>query len=507
MNVLGRLSIPRKLTFIIMATTFAALLLAAGGFVTHEILTFRSSMVQEMTSLAEIVGANSTAALSFNNEEEAAEILNTLRTEPNIVAGAVYGPEGNLFASYSSVDQGQSAVVPARVPGPGHRFHSTFYFQTLPIVLQGERIGSIYSSVRHPAPRRPPAEIPGDHGAGPERRRRLRLLGLLPPAAGRVPADSQPRPHHARHLPQQGLRRPRDPHERGRDRRADGRLQRDARGDHGSRSGAERDPRGPGTARDRAEAGDRGAAPGGAEPGPDGRHPGSDHRRGGHRRRRRTDPLRQPGGTAAAGAPARARAAAHAPDRPGAGSRGAAPPGWRAGRSGPRRRLERGVVLPRRAGPGRRVLPGGAGPPDFGRGGGVLFHDRPRHHRPARGRAGPGPGAGLAGRQGRDPDPGADAGQRRAGQGRPPQGRVPGQHESRTPHSAEHRSRPGRIAAGGDLRPGQRTPGAVASEPGRERPAPALADQRHSRPLQGRGRHGRAGDGSRSTCPKSAGPA
>src|SRR6266567_886839 len=94
-------SIQRKQTWIIMLTCCVALLLACATFVTYELLTFRKEMTRNLTTLAEIIGNNSTAALDFNDEKAAEETLAALRAEPNIVAACLYTKNGEVFARYS----------------------------------------------------------------------------------------------------------------------------------------------------------------------------------------------------------------------------------------------------------------------------------------------------------------------------------------------------------------------------------------------------------------------
>src|SRR5438477_12492205 len=94
-------SIQRKQTSIIMLTCCAALLMACASFVGYELLTFRKEMTRNVTTLAEIIGNNSTAALDFNDNKAAEETLAALRAEPNIVAACLYTRSGQVFARYS----------------------------------------------------------------------------------------------------------------------------------------------------------------------------------------------------------------------------------------------------------------------------------------------------------------------------------------------------------------------------------------------------------------------
>src|SRR6266849_1868409 len=92
--------IQRKLMTIILLTSGAVLLLTCSAFFVYELLTFRQTTVRQLTTLAEIIAANSTAALAFQNQSDAQEILAAVKAERHIVAACLYDHEGKLFAKY-----------------------------------------------------------------------------------------------------------------------------------------------------------------------------------------------------------------------------------------------------------------------------------------------------------------------------------------------------------------------------------------------------------------------
>ena len=104
-------SIHRKLLLIVLATTFAGLALAAVSLVIYEAGAYRQARVNELASLASIIGQSSIAALQFDDPRAASENLALLRIRPNILAGAIYGANGTLFASYA-----QKGSVPTSLP-------------------------------------------------------------------------------------------------------------------------------------------------------------------------------------------------------------------------------------------------------------------------------------------------------------------------------------------------------------------------------------------------------
>src|SRR6266849_2996371 len=136
-------SIRRKLKLTIMLTSSVALLLACTVFITYDRYTFRRGKVEDLTALADIIGSNSTAALAFSDADSAREILGALRAKQHIVAACVYGRDGRVFASYA---RGNPATpfAPPPVEGEGSRFGSNQLVVFRGIVLDGEKIGTVY---------------------------------------------------------------------------------------------------------------------------------------------------------------------------------------------------------------------------------------------------------------------------------------------------------------------------------------------------------------------------
>lgn len=142
MKKLRNPSIQQKQTWIIMLICGVALLCACGSFVGYEVIAFRREMVRNLTTLAEILGNNTTAALDFNYEKAAEEKLAALRAEPNIVAACICTKEGRVFASYSR-NTAKTVVAPTML-AEGHSFHDDHLLLLKSINSKGERIGSVY---------------------------------------------------------------------------------------------------------------------------------------------------------------------------------------------------------------------------------------------------------------------------------------------------------------------------------------------------------------------------
>src|SRR5213594_4265224 len=135
--------IKRKLTAILLLISGLVLLLTSAAFVTYQVVTFRQRMRDNMATRARILAANSTAALAFANEADAAEILAALKYDPHTVAAALYRQDGRVLATYPV---GATAdVIPAAPQLDGYRFEGSRLVGFTP-VAQGEnqRLGTLY---------------------------------------------------------------------------------------------------------------------------------------------------------------------------------------------------------------------------------------------------------------------------------------------------------------------------------------------------------------------------
>ncbi|MGH7956399.1 MAG: PAS domain-containing protein, partial [Opitutaceae bacterium] len=133
--------IRRKLMLIILIISLAVMLLMGGAFFVYEFLTFRKTTVRQLTTLGEILAANSTAALAFRNESDAGEILSALKAERHIVAAALYDRDGRLFSRYP--DGLPDAAFPAAPGEPGFALVGTHVTGFQPVV-QVEPLGTLY---------------------------------------------------------------------------------------------------------------------------------------------------------------------------------------------------------------------------------------------------------------------------------------------------------------------------------------------------------------------------
>jgi signal transduction histidine kinase len=142
MRLLRDVPIRRKLVLIIMLTTGGALLLAGVGLLALDYFRFRQEMVTDLRSLAEIIAQNSTAAVTFQDAGAAQETLAALHAKPAVLAAAIYDRRGDLLTRW--VRPRVSTKIPDRLGPDGDLFTDDSLILVQPVMLDGERIGSVY---------------------------------------------------------------------------------------------------------------------------------------------------------------------------------------------------------------------------------------------------------------------------------------------------------------------------------------------------------------------------
>jgi signal transduction histidine kinase/CheY-like chemotaxis protein len=138
----GAAPIRRKLSTISLVSTGAALLLTSALFLAGEILAARSASLQQLRILSEAIASNSTAALAFDNPDDARSILAAFRSDPHIVAAALYKDDGRVFVTYpETVPEG---AVPGTAGSAGYQIAGSAVIGVAP-VREGQRaLGMLY---------------------------------------------------------------------------------------------------------------------------------------------------------------------------------------------------------------------------------------------------------------------------------------------------------------------------------------------------------------------------
>lgn len=135
-------TIQRKLMRMLLLVSGIILLVTCTSFFAYEIFTFRQTTTNQLSTLGEIIAANSTAALAFDDADNANEILNALRAEKHIISACIYNKDGKLFSHYPA--DGPTHVFPAVPQRESYQFEDAYLVGFQPIMQGGKKLGTLY---------------------------------------------------------------------------------------------------------------------------------------------------------------------------------------------------------------------------------------------------------------------------------------------------------------------------------------------------------------------------
>ena len=143
MKIIQNMKIKHKLTAIIMLTCIVSLVLVAIIFIMWGYTSSRKSMVQSLSTQAEMIADNCKASVTFDAPKDADDTLNTLRLIPSIVHACIHTNDGKDFASYYREDV-DSSIHPAEILEDGYSFDEGHLTVFKSIVVDDKTIGSVY---------------------------------------------------------------------------------------------------------------------------------------------------------------------------------------------------------------------------------------------------------------------------------------------------------------------------------------------------------------------------
>ena len=139
----------RKLMLLVMAASVVVVMVAFLAFAVSEAISSRRSLRQEITALGQIVGANTAAAVTFNDRKAAEETLSALRANPHIVATYVLLNDGRVFAKYTAKNSDRNRQYnPEPPPRLMEKTDSFWNWNSdlkavIPISLDGQKISTV----------------------------------------------------------------------------------------------------------------------------------------------------------------------------------------------------------------------------------------------------------------------------------------------------------------------------------------------------------------------------
>lgn len=147
------LPVQAKLATVVMLISGFLVVLMAALFVFDKVTSFRRSMVENHTMLAETIAGNSTAALAFDDPAAALATLSALQVVGDVVEAAIYAEGDRKFAVYRKEGYkrrdatGVSDQIIDQVRNPTGKAATAYVFDmghlelAAPILLEGKRLG------------------------------------------------------------------------------------------------------------------------------------------------------------------------------------------------------------------------------------------------------------------------------------------------------------------------------------------------------------------------------
>ncbi len=139
-------SISKKLTWMNMLVSGAALLLACTSFIAYDRVSFREGTFYNLSIQAQVTGSSAVSALLFDDASSAENTLSALGASPSVVLAGILRPDGRAFATYSRSPGAQPPAMPAIPAGQleTHLFVGGNVLLVRSIVFDGKTVGTMY---------------------------------------------------------------------------------------------------------------------------------------------------------------------------------------------------------------------------------------------------------------------------------------------------------------------------------------------------------------------------
>lgn len=141
MRTVRNLSLSRKLTLIVVATTVLSMFAAAAAIIHFEGEAIRSDMVSELETTADLLGANAAVAFRFDSPDDGETILRSLSAKPQVIGACFWRTDGSLFSRYAR-EEPWLEDPPELIPG--HKFSDTGLVLLQAVEHDGDLIGFVH---------------------------------------------------------------------------------------------------------------------------------------------------------------------------------------------------------------------------------------------------------------------------------------------------------------------------------------------------------------------------
>ncbi|MFN8389860.1 MAG: ATP-binding protein [Bdellovibrionota bacterium] len=136
-------SIQYKISWVIMFTTVTSLIIAGVVLLFFDIRDAERKLGRELSSIAQIVAANSVAALEFDDPKAGTSNLSALDRDRRVAAAALYRENGEVFATYLRGEE-PSVKIPDRPQKNGVVYSEGYLKLFFPVTVSGRRVGTLF---------------------------------------------------------------------------------------------------------------------------------------------------------------------------------------------------------------------------------------------------------------------------------------------------------------------------------------------------------------------------
>jgi PAS domain S-box-containing protein len=137
------LPIGKKLRWMVVASTGGALLIMTLLLATYEWVVANRGMAAKLSAQADILSANTTAAIEFQHQKDAEEVLGALQSDDEVLAAWIFLPDGRVFAGYQRDGKAGEATPPVPPTGSGRVQTLKRMMVFRPVLQNGEVVGCV----------------------------------------------------------------------------------------------------------------------------------------------------------------------------------------------------------------------------------------------------------------------------------------------------------------------------------------------------------------------------
>jgi signal transduction histidine kinase/CheY-like chemotaxis protein len=137
------MSLRQKLTSLFMTIAIFVAVAVVIPMATYDFVQIRHTMADDLATLGDVLAANSTAALLFEDANSAREVLQALRAQPNITRACAYKRDGTVLARYVRDRSEERWSLPKPRPDTTLFQHDRLILFRQ-VAVGGESAGSLY---------------------------------------------------------------------------------------------------------------------------------------------------------------------------------------------------------------------------------------------------------------------------------------------------------------------------------------------------------------------------